>query len=137
MVEINITYAGDLRCEATHGPSQCKLITDAPVDNHGLGSSFSPTDLVATALGTCVATIMGIYARRHDLDLTGMKIDVQKHMSSDTPRRIARLPVTVSVPCGLPDRHRTAIEAAAGHCPVHQSLREDIEAPIEFQYGVA
>jgi putative redox protein len=134
MVDINIEYQGQLHCEAVHGPSNCKLSTDAPVDNHGRGESFSPTDLVATALGTCVATIMGIYADRHEINLAGMKVHVEKHMSTDTPRRIARLPVTITVPVALEERHRSAIEKAAGHCPVHQSLRSDIEAPLVFNY---
>lgn len=137
MVEIEIEYAGDLRTRAVHGPSGCELVTDAPVDNQGRGESFSPTDLVATALGSCIATIMGIYARKHDLDLSGMKIRVEKHMSTDTPRRIVRLPVTIDVPISLSDRHRAAIENAAGHCPVHQSIRADIESPFEFRYPVA
>ena len=134
MVEINIEYAGELRCEAVHGPSDCKLITDAPVDNHGKGESFSPTDLVATALGSCVATIMGIYAQRNEIDLTGVKVHVEKHMSKDTPRRIARLPVSITMPAGIEDKHRAALEKAAGHCPVHQSLRADIDSPLTFMY---
>ena len=133
MVEITVAYEGGLHCRATHGPSQASIATDAPADNAGKGESFSPTDLVATALGTCVATIMGIYAQRHDLDLTGMSIRVEKHMSTE-PRRIGRLPVTVEVPIALDDRHRRAIEAAAHACPVHQSLHPDIDAPIEFRY---
>jgi putative redox protein len=135
MVEINIQYAGDLRCLAVHGPSGRELTTDAPVDNHGKGESFSPTDLVATALGSCVATIMGIYASRHDLDLKGIQIRVEKHMSEDAPRRIARLPVTIQMPAGLPEKHREALEQAARHCPVHQSLRADIDAPLTFCYA--
>ncbi len=134
MVEINIEYQGQLHCEAMHGPSSCKLSTDAPVDNCGRGESFSPTDLVATALGTCVATIMGIYADRHDLNLEGMTVKVEKHMSTDLPRRIARLPVHINVPVALEDKHRKSIENAASHCPVHQSLRADIEAPLNFVY---
>ena len=134
MVHINVEYQGNLRCKAVHGPSGCELSTDAPRDNEGLGESFSPTDLVATALGSCVATIMGIYARKHDIDLTGLKIHVEKFMSTDAPRRIMRLPVQITVPVKLDDRHRKAIENAAGHCPVHQSLRADIDAPLEFQY---
>lgn len=135
MVNINIEYTGELHCDAVHGPSGCRISTDAPVDNQGRGESFSPTDLVATALGTCVATIMGIYSARHDLNLAGMKVQVEKHMSNDDkPRRILRLPVTITVPIKLEDRHRTSIENAAGHCPVHQSLRADIEAPLNFVY---
>ena len=135
MVNINIEYTGELHCDAVHGPSGCRISTDAPVDNQGRGESFSPTDLVATALGICVATIMGIYSERHDLNLAGMKVQVEKHMSNDDkPRRILRLPVTITVPIKLEDRHRTSIENAAGHCPVHQSLRADIEAPLNFVY---
>lgn len=134
MVEIEVEYEGELRCRAVHGPSGCVLSTDAPKDNEGKGESFSPTDLVATALGTCVATIMGIYAKKHDLDLQGVKIHVEKHMSSDAPRRIVRLPVTIHVPIELSERHRTAIANAADCCPVHKSIRSDIEAPLTFHY---
>ena len=135
MVEINIEYSGDLRCQSVHGPSGCELITDAPVDNHGKGESFSPTDLVATALGSCVATIMGIYAQRNELDLTGVKIRVEKYMSADAPRRIARLPVSIEMPAGLSEKHRSALEKAARHCPVHQSLHPDIDSPLTFRYA--
>ena len=134
MVEIAIQYEGELRCSAVHQPSGCQISTDAPVDNQGRGESFSPTDLVATALGSCIATIMGIYASRHDIDLSGMKVNVEKHMSTDAPRRIAKLPVTVTIPIQLEEKHRVSIEEAASHCPVHKSLRGDIEAPILFQY---
>ncbi len=134
MVRIDVEYQGQLHCEATHGPSSARLTTDAPVDNHGRGESFSPTDLVATALGTCVATIMGIYADRHGLDLTGLRVNVEKHMSTDAPRRIVRLPVTIHVPVRPEERHREAMERMAGHCPVHQSLRADIDAPLTFVY---
>src|SRR3982751_2873726 len=81
MIQITVDYLGDLRCHVTHGPSQNTVITDAPVDNHGKGESFSPTDLVATALGTCVATVMGIFAQRHEIDLRGMKVTVSKEMT--------------------------------------------------------
>ena len=98
MVEINVQYQGTLRCQAIHGPSGRKLTTDAPVDNHGKGESFSPTDLVATALASCISTIMGIYAARHeDLDLTGLEVKIEKHMSVETPRRIAKLPMVINV----------------------------------------
>lgn len=133
MVEINIRYEGDLRVHARHGPSGTELVTDAPVDNEGRGESFSPTDLVATALGTCVSTLMGIYARRHEIDLGGMTVRVEKHMQTD-PRRIGRLPVTVTVPVALEGRHREGIERVARTCPVHKSLHPDIDAPIEFVY---
>jgi len=134
VVEINVQYKGSLRCEAIHGPSDGMLITDAPVDNHGKGESFSPTDLVATALASCVSTIMGIYANRHAIDLVGLKIHVAKHMSSEAPRRIARLPLKITMPAGIDGKHREALEQAATHCPVHRSLSADIDIPVEFNY---
>ena len=134
MVEIDITYRGELRCEARHTPSGVTLVTDAPADNQGRGESFSPTDLVATALATCVATIMGIYAQRHDIDLAGMRVRVEKHMVADPHRRIGRLPVIIDVPVQLDERHRTAIEEAAHHCPVHHSISGAIDAPLIFRY---
>src|SRR6185436_4689645 len=95
-VEIDIVYQGQLRSVATHGPSRAKLTTDAPVDNHGKGESFSPTDLVATALGTCVMTVMGIVAERNQLDLAGTKVHVVKEMIQQPVRRIGALRVTVT-----------------------------------------
>jgi putative redox protein len=134
VVTIDILYAGGLRCEAAHGPSGQTLQTDAPVDNHGRGESFSPTDLVATALGGCMATIMGIVADRHGIDLRGMKIDVTKVMSADTPRRIAKLATNIRIP--LPPDHpqRVLLENAALTCPVHQSLHPAMEKPVDFQW---
>jgi putative redox protein len=135
MVKIDIRYEGGLRCAATHGPSGQTLQTDAPVDNHGRGESFSPTDLVATALGTCMATIMGIVADRHALDLRGMEITVTKEMSSEAPRRIAKLATTIKVP--LPPDHpqRILLENAALTCPVHKSLGGEMEKPVDFAWA--
>jgi putative redox protein len=132
MVQISIEYHGDLRCEATHGPSKNKLITDAPVDNHGKGESFSPTDLVATALGVCMATVMGIYAQRHDIDLRGMKVTVGKEMVQAPVRRIARLTCEITVPLPAVHPRREALERAALTCPVHQSLHPDVQKPVTF-----
>lgn len=131
-VSISINYLGELRCEATHGPSQTKLLTDAPVDNCGKGESFSPTDLVATALGTCMATTMGIFAQRHEIDLRGLRVSVIKEMSTEPPRRIARL--TTELHFALPHTHpqREALERAALTCPVHRSLHLDVESPVNF-----
>ena len=131
-VHISVEYNGDLRCTATHGPSQNSFITDAPVDNHGKGESFSPTDLCATALGTCMATVMGIYAQRHEIDLRGMRVSVTKDMASAPVRRIARLATEIRVP--LPPTHpqREALERAALTCPVHQSLHPEMERPVAF-----
>lgn len=135
-VKIDVLYEGQLRCAATHGPSGATLTTDAPVDNHGKGESFSPTDLVATALGACVMTIMGIVAERNQIDLTGTHIHVEKEMIQQPIRRIGRLPVTVTIPAdkaaAVSATDRAKLEAAARHCPVHQSLHPDIDSPIEF-----
>ena len=134
MVQIDVTYQGGLRCQAVHGPSGTKLITDAPVDNHGKGESFSPTDLVATALGACIPTIMGIVAEREKIDLTGMRISVQKEMSAELPRRIAKLITRIVMPQGLTEQQRAKLEKAAYTCPVHQTLQGKVELPIEFVY---
>jgi len=134
MVQIDVTYQGGLRCQAVHGPSGQKLVTDAPVDNHGKGESFSPTDLVATALGACIPTIMGIVAEREKIDLTSMRITVQKEMSAEPPRRIAKLTTQIVMPKGLTEQQRTKLEKAAYTCPVHQTLHGNVELPIEFVY---
>lgn len=134
-VEIHLVYQGELRCQATHGPSGTTLHTDAPVDNCGRGQSFSPTDLVATALGACMLTIMGIVAERHAIDLTGATVRVEKHMTADPVRRIAALPVTISVPGRLADADRVRLENAAKTCPVHASLGDTIDRPIRFVWA--
>ena len=133
MVEIKIEYQGDLRCLARHGPSGKTIITDAPVDNHGKGESFSPTDLAATALGTCMATIMGIYAQRHAIDLKGMVIHVEKHMV-ENPRRIGKLILDFQVPVEVDDAQKKALESSALTCPVHKSLDPKIDIQIHFHY---
>lgn len=135
-VEVTAVYEGSLRCAATHGPSGHALTTDAPVDNGGQGASFSPTDLVATALGTCMLTIMALVAERHSLNLTGAGVRVTKEMSSTPPRRIARLTTVLTFPAdlNLSDEDRERLRGAAKHCPVHQSLHPDIQTPIEFRF---
>jgi len=135
MVRIDVSYQGGLRCEAVHGPSGTKLVTDAPVDNHGKGESFSPTDLVATALGTCISTIMGIVAEREKINLGGLRISVQKEMSADPPRRIARLVTRIVMPQGLTEQQRAKLEKAAHTCPVHRTLQGNVDMPIEFVYA--
>ncbi len=135
-VEISIIYEGGLHCAATHGPSKNTLTTDAPVDNGGKGAAFSPTDLVATALGTCMATVMGLVAQRHDLDISGLKIQVVKEMASDPVRRIASLKTRLVFPRGknYSAADRARLEATAKTCPVKQSLHPDVKLPIEFVY---
>ncbi len=134
MVQIDVTYQGGLRCEAVHGPSGTKLVTDAPVDNQGKGESFSPTDLVATALGVCIPTIMAMVAEREKIDIVGMRITVQKEMAAQPPRRIAKLSTRIVMPKGLTETQKTKLERAAHTCPVHQTLQGNVEMPIEFVY---
>jgi len=134
MVDININYEGDLHCSVKHGPSGAVIQTDAPTDNHGRGECFSPTDLVAAALGACMATIMGIAAQRHHIKIDGTKVTVVKEMSKDTPRRIARLTVNYHVPLAADHPQRKLLEAAALSCPVHHSLHPNIEQNIEFHW---
>lgn len=133
MVPITSRYEGSLSCRATHGPSQSQLTTDAPKDNEGQGRYFSPTDLVATALATCVLTTMGIVAKRHGIAFEGATADVEKHMNQ-TPRRIGRLPLLVRVPGTFTDQHKKLLENAAHGCPVHKSLHPDIDAPITVEW---
>ena len=134
MVEIKIDYQGELHCRAVHGPSGAVLETDAPVDNNGRGEAFSPTDLVATALGVCMATVMGIVAKRKEIDLAGMKVVVKKHMSTDTPRRIARLEVDIDMPLSAGHPDRRLLESTGNGCPVHQSLHPDVVQEIRWHW---
>ena len=127
MVRIQLSYQGGLRCSATHEPSGNTISTDAPLDNNGRGEAFSPTDLVATALGACMATVMGIVAERKDIPLEGLRIEVRKHMSEDAPRRIARLEIDLHMPVPADHPERKLLESAARGCPVHHSLHPDIE----------
>ena len=135
MVEVRIAYEGDLRCRAVHGPSQTAISTDAPVDNMGKGESFSPTDLVATALATCMMTIMGIQAKKMEIDLRGSTAVVTKEMSPDLPRRISRLAVTFNIPLKLNDEQKQKLQNAAMTCPVHKSLHPDVQSPVVFKWG--
>ena len=137
MVEMDVVYEGGLRCLLTHGPSGSQVRTDAPVDNHGRGELFSPTDLVAGALGACLLTILGILAERHNLDLTGAKVSVAKEMTATPPRRIARLTCGISLPPGVPDELKPAFERALSGCPVAQSLHPEVEKVIEFAWDAA
>ena len=122
MTIIDTVYQGELRCQASHGPSGTQLETDAPTDNQGQGERFSPTDLVATALSSCMLTIMGIVAKRHGWELEGCSARVEKTMSGDSPRRIAKLTVWVTWPPQLDGHQRALLQRAAEQCPVKLSL---------------
>ena len=127
-------YAGHLRTEAIHTASGTRIQTDAPVDNHGRGEAFSPTDLASAALGSCMMTIMGIVAERHAWDLVGSTWVVGKHMSPEPPRRIAQIDLTFSLPAALAPADRTVLERAALTCPVALSLHPDIKQNVAFEY---
>jgi putative redox protein len=133
-VEITGRYIGNLKTELTHGPSGVVIRTAAPVDNQGDGSSFSPTDLAATSLGACMMTLIAIVGERDGLDLTGLSFRLEKHMASN-PRRIGAIPVTLHMPAGLTAEQRKKLENAALTCPVHKSLSEELERPVEFVYA--
>ncbi len=132
MVEISVSYTGDLHCAATHGPSKTEIATDAPLDNKGKGESFSPTDLVATALASCMATTVGIVAQDNGVDVKGMTVKVSKGMSKDAPRRIIALPSEVHFPLPPNTPQRELLERTALNCPVHKSLPPEIERPTKF-----
>ena len=134
MVSIQTFYEGDLHCRAVHGPSASELATDAPADNQGRGESFSPTDLVATALGTCILTTMGIAARARGWDMKGSRATVEKKMVADPARRIGELVVEVHVAGRFDAEQRQILERAAHTCPVHKSLHPDVRIPVTFHW---
>ena len=134
MATISVTYSGELRTQATHLASGNTIITDAPVDNQGRGEAFSPSDLVSGALASCMVTIMGIVARRHNLAIEGTQIQVTKIMASE-PRRIAEVVVEFTVPnANLNEKERKLLENAAHTCPVALSLHPDIKQTVSFRY---
>ena len=132
MVKIDVTYDGNLRCTATHGPSGKQLITDAPVDNMGKGESFSPTDLLATSMLTCIMTIVAIRAESKKIDISGMTGSVEKTMAS-SPRRVAKLEVVVNLPSGLDMEDRAWLITEGCNCPVCVSVSESMEVDVTFQ----
>lgn len=135
MVVIQMEYQGDLHCKAVHGPSGTELFTDAPKDNQGRGESFSPTDLVATALGSCMLTTMGILARTLNLDIAGTTATVEKEMTTSGPRQIQRLRVRVRVPREFSEEDMLKLRRAAETCPVTRSLHPSVEVPLEMTWG--
>ncbi|MFN8356653.1 MAG: OsmC family protein [Spirosomataceae bacterium] len=132
-------YLGDLRTQATHVFSGTEILTDAPLDNNGKAEAFSPTDLVAAAYGSCMMTIMGILARREEIELTGSEMEITKIMSAEPPRRIAKLEVNLKM---LTQRELTEaeilkFERAARTCPVELSIHPDIDRVVNFEWLVA
>ncbi|HYJ80412.1 MAG TPA: OsmC family protein [Longimicrobiaceae bacterium] len=133
-VEITGAYTGDLKMELTHGPSGARLSTAAPRDNQGDGSSFSPTDLLAASLGSCMVTTMAIVARREGIPWAGARFVLEKHMRAD-PRRVDAVPVQIHLPATLSAAERARLERAALECPVYRSLLPEIRKEVEFVYA--
>jgi putative redox protein len=134
MVRIDVVYEGDLHTTCRHAPSGAALATDAPKDNEGRGEAFSPTDLLATALGSCMLTTMGIVARRHGWAMEGARAELEKHMAAQPSRRVGGLVVHFAMPRGIPEGARPVLERAALTCPVHRSLHPDVELDIRFDW---
>ena len=133
MSQSNIVYKNNLRTEAVHLSSGETIITDAPIDNKGKGEAFSPTDLVAAALGSCMITIMGIAAQKHDIDISGTSASVKKIMGSN-PRKIDEVVIDINMNNHLNENDRKRLERAALSCPVHKSLHPDLIKTIRFSY---
>ncbi len=128
-----VTYLGELRTESTHLQSGEKIITDAPLDNKGRGEAFSPTDLLATSLGNCMLTVMGIAARERGIDINGASCEITKVMAAG-PRRVSEVHALLTLPSDYPDKQKALLENAARTCPVFYSLHPDIKKIIEFRY---
>jgi putative redox protein len=139
MIRIDVEYEGDLRCRAVHAPSGRVLQTDAPRDNHGRGESFSPTDTLATALLTCMMTVMGILAQKSGWSLAGMSGSVEKHMTALPPRRVAKLVVAVALPAStaalLDADAKKALVQAGETCPVRLSLSDLVDVQTRYDFG--
>ena len=134
MTTIKTVYLGDLRTENEHLQSGNHIITDAPTDNHGKGESFSPTDMLAAALGSCIMTIMGIKARDNGIDIKGTGIEITKIMASE-PRRVAEVVVEFNFPKkNYTDEEKRLIESVAGTSPVPLSLHPDLKQTIKFNW---
>ena len=129
-----VEYKGELRTEAVHLKSGKTIITDAPIDNQGKGEAFSPTDLVATALGSCMITIMGIVAEREGITLDGTTAEVEKVMTT-SPRRIGEIKIKIKFIQKLNRDQRDKLERAAKTCPVSGSLNEDLKETVQFIYS--
>ncbi len=132
MVRIEASYDGNLRCTTTHGPSGKQLITDAPVDNKGKGESFSPTDLLATSMLTCIMTIVAIRADSKGIDVSSMSGSVEKTMAAN-PRRVAKLEVVVNLPSDMTIEDRSWLITEGCNCPVCVSVSETMEVDVTFQ----
>jgi len=135
MITVETIYLGELRTEATHLRSGTKLTTDAPVDNQGKGEYFSPTDLVATALGSCMVTVMGIAARTHNFSIDGAKLVITKVMTQEPPRRIGEIIVELTFPAmNYSEKEKKILEYVVKTCPVALSLHPDVKQSVTLIY---
>ncbi len=135
MVEMSLVYEGGLHTQALHGPSRTQIETDAPVDNQGKGEAFSPTDLLATALASCMLTTMAIVGDREGWRLDGASARVEKHMQLQPHRRVGRLVVELTLPTGLPENSHALLEATARGCPVAASLHPETQIDLELHWA--
>ncbi len=135
MPTVETIYRGELRTEATHLHSGTRLLTDAPTDNQGRGEYFSPTDLVATALGSCMVTIMGIAARTHGFDIDGTKLVITKIMSAHPPRKIEEIKIELAFPGNYDEKIKKIIGHCIKNCPVALSLHPDLRQNVNLRYG--
>ena len=132
MSKFRVIYKGDLSTEIEHLDSGSKIITDAPKDNQGLGRTFSPTDLVASSLASCMLTIIAIANRTHSLNIEAMDANVEKIMSSNSPRKISQINVKISIKGVFDDKSKLIIERSAKNCPVHHSLDVGLDLIINY-----
>jgi putative redox protein len=137
MVKMTGRYLGNLRCEMAHEPSGTVIQTDAPKDNQGEGSRFSPTDLVGAALASCIMTTIAIVAKRDGVSIEGGEYEVTKEMASQPTRRIGTLTVKLRLPKSVPESYRDKILHVANACPVHKSLHPEVQMPIEITYEMS
>lgn len=128
-----VTYLGDLRTSSIHIQSGTEILSDAPTDNNGKGEAFSPTDLLANALGSCVMTIMAIKSRDFDVDLTGSTVEVTKIMQAE-PRKVAKIQLVLHLPVAVDQKTKTILERTGMNCPVLLSLNPDIDKEITFNW---
>jgi len=135
MVEMTLVYQGGLHTQALHGPSRAAIETDAPVDNQGKGEAFSPTDLLATSLASCMLTTMAIVGEREGWRLDGARARVEKHMELVPRRRVGRLVVELTLPGGLPEAARARLEEIARGCPVAASIHPDMQVDLTMCWG--
>ena len=134
MTDFKVSYKGDLSTEITHLDSETKILTDAPIDNKGLGRTFSPTDLVASSLASCMLTIIAIATNTHNIDIKTMDADITKTMSKTLPRKISQIDIIIKITGHFNDKSKKIIERSAKNCPVHHSLNKEMIINLDIQY---